>query len=212
MVQFLYCLVHVLKLFQKVTYLFPIRGHSYLPNDQDFGLIGKKKKLATKVEVPEMWDKAVKEARKHPSPFDLKVMTHEDFFDMKNAVEPLFLKTPKHPLKLHEVRMMMFEKDDKHIYLRKSYYGPWERHIVRNKNYHGDVSTLDLSKLYESPPGLKPAKKRDLLNLIQYLEDPAHRQYYELLLQDLASNAEDPTAEENVEIDNDDNSDGCDDN
>ena len=212
MVEFLYCLVHVLKIFEKVTYLFPIRGHSYLPNDQDFSLIGKKKKSTIKVEIPEMWDKIVEEARKHPSPFHLKIMTHEDFIDMKNAVEPFFLKTPKPPLKLHEFRMMLFQKEDKHIYLRKSYYGPWERHIVINKHYHGDASSIDLSKLYKSPTGLKPAKQRDLLKLIQYLEDPTHRQYYELLLQNMTLSTEAPAAEENVEIDNDDNSDGCDDN
>lgn len=44
MVRFIYCLVHILKLFKRVTHIFPVRGHSYLPNDQDFSLIGNKKK------------------------------------------------------------------------------------------------------------------------------------------------------------------------
>lgn len=210
MVQFLYCLVHFLKIFQKVTYVFPIRGHSYLPNDQDFALIGNKKRTTNRAEIPETWDVVVKTARKHPSPFHLKIMTHEDFFDLKSAVEPFFLKMPKPPLKLQQVRMLMIEKDDPHINLRKSYIGPWERHIVRNKPYRLDISTLNLPKLYKTPPGLHPAKKRDVLNLIQYLEDPAHRQYYESLLENLQV-SQDQTVE-NVEIDNDDNSDGCEDN
>nr|CAH7751893.1 unnamed protein product [Callosobruchus chinensis] len=44
MVYFQYMLVHVLKLFKKITHIFPMRGHSFLPNDQDFALIEKKKK------------------------------------------------------------------------------------------------------------------------------------------------------------------------
>lgn len=33
MVYFLYCLVHILGLFNSIKYIFPIRGHTYLPND-----------------------------------------------------------------------------------------------------------------------------------------------------------------------------------
>ena len=88
---------------------------SYLPNDQDFSLIGKKKKSTMKVEIPEMCDKIVEEARKHPSSFHLKIMTHEDFIDMKNAVEPFFLKTPKPLMKLYDFVIKLFCR-------RKKYY------------------------------------------------------------------------------------------
>ncbi|CAH1103747.1 unnamed protein product [Psylliodes chrysocephalus] len=43
MLHFIYFLVHVLKLFDEILYIYPIRGHSYLPNDQDFALIETKK-------------------------------------------------------------------------------------------------------------------------------------------------------------------------
>ena len=107
--------------------------------------------------------------------------------------------------------MMMINKDDQHINLRRSYYGPWERHIVRNKPYRESISTL-IFQNSESPPGLQPAKKRDLLNLIQYLEDPEHRRYYEALLEELESHTEHEPTEEIVDIDNDDNSDVCEEN
>lgn len=35
-------LVHGLNLFDSITYLFPVRGHYYLPNDQDFPLFQEK--------------------------------------------------------------------------------------------------------------------------------------------------------------------------
>lgn len=42
MLHFLFILVHVLNIFDKITYLFLVRGHSYLNNDQDFALIEKR--------------------------------------------------------------------------------------------------------------------------------------------------------------------------
>ncbi|CAH2000018.1 unnamed protein product [Acanthoscelides obtectus] len=56
-----YILVHALRLFKKVTHVFSIRGHSYLPNDQDFALIEKKKRRNSP-EVPEDWDALIQEA------------------------------------------------------------------------------------------------------------------------------------------------------
>ncbi|KAF2890228.1 hypothetical protein ILUMI_15945, partial [Ignelater luminosus] len=44
---------HVLKLFDSILYIFPVRGHSCLSNDQDFSLIEKKKRRMERVEVPE---------------------------------------------------------------------------------------------------------------------------------------------------------------
>ncbi|KAJ8885977.1 hypothetical protein PR048_012183 [Dryococelus australis] len=42
MVHFLFALVHCFHVFKTVMYLFLVRGHSYLPNDQAFSIIDKK--------------------------------------------------------------------------------------------------------------------------------------------------------------------------
>ncbi|KAJ8890299.1 hypothetical protein PR048_009807 [Dryococelus australis] len=52
-VHFLFTLVHCFHVFITVTYLFPVRGHSYLPNTQDFSLIDRKKLHNESVELPE---------------------------------------------------------------------------------------------------------------------------------------------------------------
>ncbi|KAJ8892471.1 hypothetical protein PR048_005051 [Dryococelus australis] len=65
MVNILFTLVHCFHVFKTVTYLFPVRGHSYLPNDQDFSLIDKKKRHIESVKLPEEWDSIIQEARKN---------------------------------------------------------------------------------------------------------------------------------------------------
>lgn len=125
MVYFLYYLVHGFKMFDSVTYLFPMRGHSYLPNDQDFSLIELKKRKTHYVGTPEGWDKIILEARKNPSPFTLRKIEASDLFDMRTATEPLFRKYPKPALKIKSIRMIRIHKDNKHVQLRDTYTGPW---------------------------------------------------------------------------------------
>lgn len=90
MVYFLYFLSHVLKIFDGILYIFPVRGYSYLPNDQDFGLIEKTKRRVERVEVPEERDKLILKAREKPSPFQVVNLTKESFFNIKAATEKYF--------------------------------------------------------------------------------------------------------------------------
>ncbi|KAJ8867044.1 hypothetical protein PR048_032906 [Dryococelus australis] len=74
MVHFLFTLVHCFHVFKTVMSLFPVRGHSYLPNDQDFSLVDKKKRHIESVELPKEWDSIIQVARKKPLPFNVANM------------------------------------------------------------------------------------------------------------------------------------------
>nr|XP_022906884.1 uncharacterized protein LOC111418579 [Onthophagus taurus] len=100
MVYFLYFLVHVLKVFTSILYIFPVRGHSYLPSDQDFALIEKKKRRMERVEVPEQWDDLIRRAREKPVPFEVINFNQDKFFNVKAATEKYFLKLPKPAIKI----------------------------------------------------------------------------------------------------------------
>ncbi|KAJ8896344.1 hypothetical protein PR048_001688 [Dryococelus australis] len=71
MVHVLFTLVRCFHVFKTIAYLFSVRGHSYLPIDQGFSLIDKKKRHIESVELPEEWDNIIQEARKKPSPFSV---------------------------------------------------------------------------------------------------------------------------------------------
>lgn len=105
MVKFWYMVVHVLKLYTKVTHIFPVRGHSYLPNDQDFGLIGQERKKVT-AEIEEDWDKVILSAKQKPSPFNLVKMTQNQFYNVTASVEPYFLKTPNPAMEIKKAKMI----------------------------------------------------------------------------------------------------------
>ncbi|KAF2904550.1 hypothetical protein ILUMI_01627 [Ignelater luminosus] len=105
MVYFLYFLVHVLKLFDNILYIFPVRGHFCLPNDQDFSLTEKKKRRMERVEVPEEWDKLIFKAREKPSFFEVVNLTQESFFNIKKY----FLKLAKPSIKIKSIEQLQIE-------------------------------------------------------------------------------------------------------
>lgn len=208
-VHFLFCLVHILKMFKRVTYLFPVRGHSYLPNDQDFSLISAQRRKTTIAELPKTWDAKILKARERPSPFILEIFTHRDFKDFKQTTERMFLKTPKPPFRLQGVRSMQFDVRHRAVLLRHSYHGAWTHHIVTPPKFKMP-NTINLPPAYASPPGVKPAKAKDVLRLAEYLKNPTSKEFYTKLFSTDAATPS-PLDSHDYESDNDDNSDGCED-
>ncbi|KAJ8956422.1 hypothetical protein NQ314_006751 [Rhamnusium bicolor] len=90
----------------------------------DFSIINKRKEKVT-VETPQELDDIMVTCRLKPSPFDVINVDQSNLFDVKKAVEPYFLKTPKPPLKLKILRMYKISIEDPNIVLiRESYSGP----------------------------------------------------------------------------------------
>lgn len=205
MLHFLYVLVHVLKMFDSITYLFPVRGHSYLPNDQDFSLISRKKRKTERVETPEGWDNLILQARAKPSPFRLIKVDRSMIFDTKSATDKFFLKYPKPAINIKNIKMLKIQNTDKCIFLKDSYGGPWRSSLVASK-----ISTkneINLQKAYALPIPIKKTKLDTLENLLPLLHDHRNRTFYEDLIKNQTM---EPVGSDN-EIDNDDNSSGCED-
>lgn len=207
MLHFLYFLVHILKVFDEVLYIFPIRGHSYLPNDQDFALIEKKKRRIERVEAPNDWDSLIQTARQNPSPFEVVRMDQQHFFDFKSATEEYFLKSAKPPIQIKKVRQMIIKKNEPTVSVRDSYSGFWRSSIIRNKVRLPEAMTLKCA--YSQSVKISPLKINNLKTLLQYLEKAEKKVFYEQLFEKNENTEGGPS---NVdEIDEDDNSSGCED-
>lgn len=198
MVYFQYLLVHCLKVFKKVTHIFPIRGHSFLPNDQDFALIEKKKRISSP-EVPEHWDQLIRESREKPSPFTVINMTQDKFFDIQKACSPYFLKSPRPSLGLREARIIETISGSPYVKTRNTYSGAWTNCVVRNKKALGNF--IDLQNLYQQPIPISSDKIKNIIALSSFLKNPESVPFYEKFR--ITESAP------HVDIDNDDDSDGC---
>ncbi|KAJ8887858.1 hypothetical protein PR048_014076 [Dryococelus australis] len=146
MMHFIYCLVHLLKLYDKVTYIFPVGG----------------KKITISTELPVDWDSVICNAKKYPTPFSLRIIIYDDFKYMKAATDPFFLKTLQVTLQLKETRVVQEVKGESTLSIKNTYSGQWTTHIVRSRQPL--VPYLEIPAFYQCNPGIKHAKANDLAN------------------------------------------------
>nr|CAI5843897.1 unnamed protein product [Callosobruchus analis] len=184
-----------------------VRGHSYLLNDQDFALIEKKKRKTERVEIPDDWDDLIKKAREKPSHFEIVNMKQDHFFDIKTATGKWFLKTAKPSIQIKNIRQLLVKHGDPTERVRDTYSGYWRSCIVRNKT--GLPKEMLLKPLYTDYVKIYPLKMSNLKDLLGYLEKPQKRLFYEKKFQQNEVNQDALTSW--VEVDEDDNSSGCED-
>ncbi|XP_054284123.1 uncharacterized protein LOC129001018 [Macrosteles quadrilineatus] len=188
--RFLFNLVNYENKLESVTVTFPIRGHSYMENDKNMGLINTK----SRAEVPEDWVNIVKESRRNPSHFEVEVVDHEQikgwtkFLDEKYATKCPFKSRPIR--ELHIVR-------GQHVQFRKSYFGALESASIyktvpnrgrKKKNQPLPPVNVGRSDEFNLPDScykdclpLKEAKYKDLQDLKKFCS-PSAAEYFEKLL------------------------------
>ena len=76
--------LHLANVYQSIDHIYLERGHTYLENDPDFGIIEKRKQCA-EVYIPSQWYQVVREASLK-KPFQVVEMHQENFLDFKGAV------------------------------------------------------------------------------------------------------------------------------
>lgn len=203
LVRFLYAAVHIWRIVPKIRVIFPIRGHTYLPNDQDFSVVSRNKKSIA-AETPQQWIAAIKQSKKKPPKFHVEKIHQEQFFDMFGSLKKFFLATPRPGMKLKSVRMIDIDQKFADVKVRFTYSGLWHNVTVRN-NRPLD-SEVHLQPLYTENILLKQRKLDDLRKLFQYTRQEKSRKYYENLWEKHESHSEEDGDEAFVEVDNDDNS------
>lgn len=175
LVRFLHYMVHGKKRFQSIDVVFPVRGHSYLECDKDFGLIKQK----SVVEVPSQWVNVFKEARIKPAPFEVICCTQEMFLAWTSFLLPFFRKTclfPTRPVK----EIQISNNHPRTIAVKEAAYNVAATHYVlcgRNLKLPSDsLPRQSYSRLIPIPK-----KKYDQLQELKQFVAEEHQSYYEQL-------------------------------
>ena len=129
--QYLFTLVRTGR-YKFIQHHFPVRGHSFLPNDRDFGCTETKKKKHERVYCPEQWHDIMKTARRR-NPFVVTPVSQDMVKDYTLHLAPSFKKTVrsgKRPLNMQKVRV--FEYSDTHISQVWAKYGGGEMNSGSN--------------------------------------------------------------------------------
>lgn len=140
--RFMHYLIHTEKRFDKITMIFPVRGHSYMEVDKNVGLIPKQ----ARCETPEDWLETFQGARSKPTPFHVKLL--HNITDTCGLEENVFLNWNDHLDKLYKkknfltrpIKEFVVCKDFPEVKFRSSYNGGFEKaSILTTPEVTGDL-------------------------------------------------------------------------
>jgi len=160
-------------------------GHSYLPNDADFGVIERCKKQAKDVYIPEHWMELIRQARKH-NPFKVIEMKSEDFVDLQRTSKQLVNRKKAcdgSPVKWLQIQSICFTKQEPQIMMFKYVCDDdfeWTKVDLRRG---GKMARCNTETVLLSPRGRKAIKKEkfeDLQSLKDYIP-PIYHTFYDSL-------------------------------
>lgn len=191
--------------FSKITHYFPIRGHSFLPNDRDFGVVKKKIKNCDRIYVPEEYYKIMSEASPN---FKVFMLSTNQILDFSKWWPKIYKKVclsdesfGKHiPKELKQsfspscYMSFQYEKDKKGVVVVQEFIDGLSRHtfnLARNK-----AVAITLPTEYAYPAGSVPINPKKIENIKRVINSviQEHIPFYEGIFQW-------PTGEENNDQD-----------
>lgn len=128
--KFIHYLVYYRKRFDSIKITFPIRGHSYMECDKNFGIIN----LKTKMETPTEWYSLLRTSRIKPEPFIVIEVDQNMVRDWSSLLNINLRYLPKCPFKIQELREIAAEANHPRMLIhRSSYYGGKETSVVTTR-------------------------------------------------------------------------------
>jgi len=189
------------------TVYFMQSGHSFLPNDADFGVIEKAKKSGKEIYIPQQWMELVGHARKH-NPFTVVEMKSSDFVDLSLTAKQLVNRKKAvdgSAVKWLNIQAIRFTKEDpqrmkfKYVCEDEMDWSELDLRPGRQRSRHTNVTHLVAAQHQHR---IKKNKYDDLQCLKVYIPPVYHTFYDSLLVDD--NNDEDVVADDGLDMSEDD--------
>ena len=182
---YLYTLVHTGK-FSKITHVFPVREHSFLPNDRDFGRTEMKKRKQERIYTCEQWMEVIRKARIR-KPFEVVACNNTMFLDWSAHLSQFFKKVVKDNTKrpLHISRARVIEYSNAHpteVWIRYVPEGEWYKFSIVKRNATPHLPEPANAKKYTAAVPLKDKKIKDLRKIVDKYVPLHYKGYYATFL------------------------------
>ena len=176
-VMYLYSLVKLGR-YKKIRHIFPIRGHSFLPCDRDFGITEKKKRKTERIYIPDEWISLIKRARKH-NPFDVVKVGQSIVFDYQTHLPQFFKNTAFTAIHMRDTHM--FEYSHEHpdeVWIKYSYSDveDWSRFTIQKPR---STITFPTQPITITPIPIKNTKLADLKKVVDKYVPPQYHPFYQ---------------------------------
>ena len=161
-----------------------VSGHSYLPNDRDFGVVEIAKRCCQQIYVPKDWFDLVARARRS-NPFMVREMQLKDFVNIKNLKSFIVnrkVNTSGEKVEWLNIHCFRVEKSEELTFKYRYTLNdmePWKT-VDLNPKRRGRPSNIGNAKLVPLRSTKRSAKLDDLLSLLSYVP-PVHHDFYRSL-------------------------------
>jgi hypothetical protein len=167
----------------QVDHKFMVSGHSYLPNDRDFGVIERAVNKATDIYVPEHFCKLVEKCNK-ANPFKVVRMEQNLFFSTKlisNSSTNRKISESNRKVEWLKMQWMQFRKEaPQKLFFKYSLNDEVEFDTVSFIKRGRQLVSSSLTKLHEQQRPLAKEKLADIRKLLKYVP-PVYHNFYENL-------------------------------
>ncbi|XP_031334178.1 uncharacterized protein LOC116164175 [Photinus pyralis] len=195
LVEFFFSLIKTGR-FDYIEQRYPIRGHSYLPNDRDFAKIEVQKRKQGKVEIPQRWYEIVREDCK----FEVVEVNRTMIFDFKKHFTNIFKKNitnaSKEKFLISEAKIIKYSISHiNEIAVSTAMSGIlFTNFRIMKPNTKISMPTRPM---YDEPIPVKEKKIANLKLLIQYLSEEG-QQYFTRVFEG-GTNPEDAESDSDTE-------------
>lgn len=169
------------KRFNKIYHYFPVRGHSFLPCDRDFGTLKRCVNRNDRVYIPEEYEQMIVECRKQ-KPFLVKTISNHDIVDYKNWWPRYYKKTCKSGDKLDtfsvsKYRQFVYDSTTPGYVTASEFIDSFVAHTF--KLLKSNVNPiLPTKRVYNEPVPINNKKIQDLKKILQYISGEQLEFYY----------------------------------
>lgn len=187
-----------------IDHKFLIPGHTHMECDSDHAIIEKKKKITTtKIHHPRDWYTFVGSVGGKRT-FNVVEMNDSDFYAFGNLIKTKFqwrhIAEKSEKFSWKNVKWLRYSQGDFGVVQFKNSLNddePFKRLNIRRRGFQ-TVTYSDLEK-DKYPQTITPEKKKDLLDLLQFI-DPCFHEFYKNIKTTIASNIHPDLVEEDDEL------------
>lgn len=187
---------------------FMTSGHSFLPNDADFGVIETYSKGRI-MNVPRDWYDAITKSRRK-KPYCLKVMERDEIMSTKNLEKAITRRkknTEGGKVSWHKIQWLRYLKEEPFkIFYKETLNDDMQFFAIditpaRRGRRLAHLGLVAIEPLYPGPRPVTAAKKRDMMDLLPYIP-PINHEFFTALT-DSASVDDVPIIDRNSESESD---------
>ena len=170
--------------FLKITHFFPVRGHSFLPNDRDFGRTEIRKRKHERIYTCDQWMDVIKAARVR-KPFEVVSCDNGMFLNCCDHLSPSFKKTikndEKQPLNISNARVLEYSSSHPtEVWVQYRPDGEWRKFTILKRG--GAIPSIPLLTKYTGLLAMKENKVTDLKKIVDKYVPTEFKSYYRSIM------------------------------